>query len=291
MVVAIPPAAPILSDISPNPSTTGVISLNWTAVPSATSYKVYRALINITDVTGLTPIAMLTTNSTIDTVSENGQYWYAVVATNASGDSAISNRVSLVVLFPAGALYCINFVPFTLDVGQQVVNLMSTDNSTLLLQLFLNVTSPMQMKIGVTTSNPSLIDLPHGICFYNFTVSSDTYTNMSALFYYYPAPLAAGQENQLHVFNLEANSWADMGGTLYSSSHYIFLNLPHFSIYAVAVPTQGGNNNNQFPTLIVVIVIILVGVAILGVCAITKYKKNGPSSTTSDTQVQLDWSS
>ena len=92
-----PPPAPVLVSITPTPSINGIISLNWSAVTGAASYKVYRNSSAITDVTGLTPIATPSVNYTTDSLAASGTYWYAVVATNASGDSVVSNSQSVVV--------------------------------------------------------------------------------------------------------------------------------------------------------------------------------------------------
>ena len=79
------PGVPVLISITPNPSTTGQISLNWTVVVGVTSYKVYRVASNFTDVTGLAPIATPSINQYADSVTTSGTYWYAVVASKCIG--------------------------------------------------------------------------------------------------------------------------------------------------------------------------------------------------------------
>lgn len=85
-------AAPVLSLTTPSPSVTGNATLTWTAVDGATTYKVYRN-------------AMLITNTTATTFTDvgrpKGTYYYAVIAANASGESFISNRVHIEVQTPS----------------------------------------------------------------------------------------------------------------------------------------------------------------------------------------------
>jgi hypothetical protein len=85
------PSAPVLASIAPNPSATGNITLDWNDVMGASSYKVYRNNITITTVSVLTPLATPTESIYIDRGLTNGTYYYAVVATNPSGDSLPSN--------------------------------------------------------------------------------------------------------------------------------------------------------------------------------------------------------
>jgi nitrous oxidase accessory protein NosD len=92
-----PPQAPVLGSITPNPSSTGNITLDWNDISGAMSYYVYRETATITSITGLTPIANPTISSYQDTNLPNGTYYYAIVASNASGNSSLSNVESVIV--------------------------------------------------------------------------------------------------------------------------------------------------------------------------------------------------
>ncbi|HMF32258.1 MAG TPA: hypothetical protein VKK79_12625 [Candidatus Lokiarchaeia archaeon] len=85
-----PPAAPILSPITPNPSTTGSISLNWPQVPGALSYEVYEYSSNITTLNASVTILGTTAQGSF-TVNDlgNGTYYFAVTASNRGGNSSI----------------------------------------------------------------------------------------------------------------------------------------------------------------------------------------------------------
>lgn len=83
--------APVLEDITPDPSLTGNISLNWTDVFGATGYEVYRATTTITSIAGLTPIVTATTSQYLDNGLTNGTYYYVVVAKNTLVSSPMSN--------------------------------------------------------------------------------------------------------------------------------------------------------------------------------------------------------
>ncbi|NVM30419.1 MAG: lamin tail domain-containing protein, partial [Candidatus Helarchaeota archaeon] len=105
-VVVTIPAAPILDPILPNPSTNGTIDLNWNASIDATNYHVYRNVSTITSVIGLTPIASPSMNYHQDTLTNNGTYYYVIVAENTIGNSSISNceNVTVVVTIPAAPI-------------------------------------------------------------------------------------------------------------------------------------------------------------------------------------------
>lgn len=92
--------APVLESISPNPSTTGNITLNWNDVEYATTYYLYRSQSTITSVDGLTPIATLPTTTYEDLSLLNGTYYYAVVASMELAESYISNVESVEVAIP-----------------------------------------------------------------------------------------------------------------------------------------------------------------------------------------------
>jgi fibronectin type 3 domain-containing protein len=91
-----PPAAPTLQSITPNPSPSDSVLLNWTEVSGA-SYRVYRNTSTITSTAGLNPIQAHTQTGFFDTGLTNGTYYYVITAINNTGVSGISNCVSVVV--------------------------------------------------------------------------------------------------------------------------------------------------------------------------------------------------
>ncbi|WP_371804287.1 SBBP repeat-containing protein [Candidatus Lokiarchaeum ossiferum] len=91
------PAEPVLESL--NPSTTGNFILTWTPVSGATSYNIYRYSNPIFVLnSSVTKIAKTSLSSFNESISENGSYYYAVTATNASGESEISNCINVTVL-------------------------------------------------------------------------------------------------------------------------------------------------------------------------------------------------
>ena len=90
---------PHLRPITPNPSMTGVINLDWNDVANATRYYIYRNISLISSTTGLTPIANSTPSTYRDMVS-NGTYYYAIVAENATTNSSLSNCENVTVTIP-----------------------------------------------------------------------------------------------------------------------------------------------------------------------------------------------
>ena len=90
-----PPMSVILNPILPEIDTDGKIILNWSQEEIATIYYVYRNYSKITSVLGLNPIAAVSKNNYVDTVTLNGTYYYVIVAGNAYGNSSISNCESV----------------------------------------------------------------------------------------------------------------------------------------------------------------------------------------------------
>jgi len=90
---------PILSSITPNPSNTGEIYLNWTEIADADYYTVYRYKSPIIEVNNsiLNLITVENLNYT-DTISESQTVYYAVVSWNTVGTSELSNCVSVSVI-------------------------------------------------------------------------------------------------------------------------------------------------------------------------------------------------
>lgn len=92
-----PLPAPVLAIDTASPARQLAVALSWTAVPGATNYTVYRHDEPVTVLTvGEASVVNQTTGiSCIDVVPGDGTYHYAVVATNASGNSAPSNSPSI----------------------------------------------------------------------------------------------------------------------------------------------------------------------------------------------------
>jgi hypothetical protein len=88
------PNAPVLGQSQP--SVNGTVYLNWTAIPAVGGYDLYRSTSCITNVSGLTPVATNVQQTQFtDQLTMNGTYYYAVVAKNASGQSAPSNCLAV----------------------------------------------------------------------------------------------------------------------------------------------------------------------------------------------------
>ncbi len=99
--------APILYEINPNPSYTGIITIEWEKVEDSTNYYIYRETSPITSIDGLTPKfssfdqynqTWHETQYYTDNITENGTYYYVVVAYNGEIYSSISNCESVEVI-------------------------------------------------------------------------------------------------------------------------------------------------------------------------------------------------
>ena len=111
ILLGVPPTAPILYNILPNPDYDGIIELNWSVVVGASKYYVYRSTLKITSVDGLTPIVTVSDSNYIDTITTDGIYYYVVVAGNSIKNSSISNRDCVTVAIPIGTSDWVEQIP------------------------------------------------------------------------------------------------------------------------------------------------------------------------------------
>ncbi len=90
---------PLLHAITPNPSTDGVIHLNWTSAANAAYYKIYRSTSNLTisGLAGLNPIGTTRSTTYFDNLNTDGTYYYVIVAHNVGGNGPASNCESVIV--------------------------------------------------------------------------------------------------------------------------------------------------------------------------------------------------
>ena len=75
-----PSTEPVLATIVPNPSSSGIIDLNWSDIVGILHYNVYRSTSFIVDVDSLIPIATIQNSEYTDIVTLEGTYYYIVEA-------------------------------------------------------------------------------------------------------------------------------------------------------------------------------------------------------------------
>ena len=112
VIVTIPPSAPTLASILPNPDGDGIIQLNWSDSVYATSYYIFRANAPITSTTGLPPLARVSGSEYQDIIGINGIYYYAIVASHMGGNSSVSNCESVTVGIPPSTPTLDPIVPY-----------------------------------------------------------------------------------------------------------------------------------------------------------------------------------
>jgi hypothetical protein len=91
------PGISVLNQITPNPTSVKQNSLNWEPGRDAELFYVYRANSYFTSISGLNPIGVSSSFSYTDYDVTPGTYYYAIVAENRYGQSAISNVESVIV--------------------------------------------------------------------------------------------------------------------------------------------------------------------------------------------------
>ena len=179
------PLAPVLNAILPNPSSNGIIFLNWTAVTGAISYNVYRYTGLITNVNA-SVIHLLNINASVsyngttgynsaeDSGLINGTYYYVVTAINNTGKSQISNCQNVIVAIPI-----VMFLP-TVPILNVIIpnpNLngnISLSWNTVIGAIYYTI---YQSNNLITSINGSvgLIGTTHSISFNNFGLTNGTY--------------------------------------------------------------------------------------------------------------------
>jgi hypothetical protein len=85
------PESPQLYPIVPNLSSSGSINIDWSDVANCDDYHLYRDLSPISSLSGLTVLSSTNISFYTDEITENGNYYYAVVAENDYGESLLSN--------------------------------------------------------------------------------------------------------------------------------------------------------------------------------------------------------
>jgi len=110
-----PPESPQLYPIVPNLNSSGSINIDWSDVADCDNYHLYRELSPITSLSNLTVLTSTANSFYTDTISENGLYYYVVVAENAYGQSDLSNMGYVQVVLEARLL------PFVSNEGLVIV--------------------------------------------------------------------------------------------------------------------------------------------------------------------------
>lgn len=107
--------APVLNAIAGNSQ----VTLNWAAVPGATSYNVYQG--NAVGAESATPVKTLVTGTSvaITGLTNGSTYYFKITAVNAQGMSALSNEVSAK---PTAALADLVVTSVTLNPAAPVTN-------------------------------------------------------------------------------------------------------------------------------------------------------------------------
>lgn len=88
------PETPVLNEIA-TPDEDGEFTLSWSSNIYSNYYDLYRSDEDIEDVSEMSPIYSGAENSYQETDLTNGTYYYAVVAVNGSGESKLSNVISV----------------------------------------------------------------------------------------------------------------------------------------------------------------------------------------------------
>jgi len=140
----------------------------------------------------------------------------------------------------------------------------------------------------VSTTNPSSTSLSGGLSYFKIDVQSGQYSQIVAKFHYDSSTLKLGQEDQLDALYLGPNGWEAQHGQVYKDSHYVLVNLAHFSTYAVAIVPANTTTNNGIPTEYILIT-VFAGVALIGVLLAVKLRKPKGSSAKAGGNIDLDW--
>ncbi|UYP44744.1 hypothetical protein NEF87_001029 [Candidatus Lokiarchaeum ossiferum] len=169
LVTLLPPNAPSLSSISPNPNHDGIVNLNWNDVAEISKYYIYRSTSTIESLIGLNPIAITTSSYYDDYYLSDGTYYYVIVAANGNGNSIPSNcELVSIVNEPPEAPIIFGFSHSPDRDGDVTVDWYSINNADkyLVFRSFSNITSIEGMSPVSTTSSS---------IFHDYSLSDGTY--------------------------------------------------------------------------------------------------------------------
>ena len=88
---------PNLIILSPNPTPTGNVVLDWDDIEGATTYYIYRDVFFISSIDSLFPITATSISNYTENFYENEIYYYVIVASNGVVDSPISNCIEVTI--------------------------------------------------------------------------------------------------------------------------------------------------------------------------------------------------
>ncbi len=146
---------------------------------------------------------------------------------------------------------------FTLDPGMHQVSIL--EGMKILMEFSINVISTIEMKVTVTTGNPTSVDLLHGLRFFKIDVLGGTYAeSVLVKFHYGETGMTDAQENALSAYYLGPTTWQNIGGLVYKSENCVLVTLNHFSTYAVAWTDTGLNLPEMMVWIIALAAAILI---------------------------------
>ena len=173
---------PSLYPISPNNNSDGLIELNWSDTPWASEYLVYRDNSSIFTINGIHPVAIVNQSTYNDTVLVNGNYYYVIVARNATHVSKISNCERVFVIIPLNAPKLDPIFPNFLNTNEVVLNWSEVFGARIY-YIFRDtnlITNPTNSSLIGTTLGTNFTDknIINGIYYYAIA-ASDYYANSS----------------------------------------------------------------------------------------------------------------
>lgn len=146
-------------------TSTSPITLSWTAVSGATSYKVYRG----TATGGTSSKTLLASGITVTTYSDTSAtagttYYYQVTAVNSDGTSAASNEVNAT---PSGS----SFAVVGTVANSQITLTWSTVSSAVSYNVYRGtlsaaITNKTKIITGVTTTTYTDTNVTSGVTYY-----------------------------------------------------------------------------------------------------------------------------
>jgi fibronectin type 3 domain-containing protein len=244
VVVSIPssvPAAPILNVISPNPSTTGNISLSWTSVTSATLYRIYRSTSNITVIDGSTSMQGSSTGTGWNVNGlTNGTYYFAITALNGSGSSAPSNcqSVNVTINIPPSPTFT-NGTWILVQMGITNLNLTGANQKTYL-TCAISTTDSIYIRMTYYTTCPTSPVLANGIGYWSIEINN-TYSatiQIGLMFYYSDFGLSTVQEAGMTLYSLQANNWSKPTQSLSTDQNTIVATYNSVQYYGIRVDSS-----------------------------------------------------
>jgi hypothetical protein len=278
-----PSFAPIAPTIVPhqNPELEGNFEIDWNDIQDVSIYRLYRSTSYIDSIDELNLIYEGSESYYMESLDVRGVYYYAVVASNSSGDSPLSIVESVEYRFPyPSEVVVTNNVWLTIQAGimieVELIDIYSIAHMCILISTAKNT----EIRLNYYTKDNSLpTKLEDGreywkIEFYDLEDWSDA--SITAKFYYNTAGLTLKEQENLVLYEYNTNSWVKSENQVLSVNNVQIVQEGVVSgLFSIKIDDneEPANNNTPFNIPGYSIYLLLFGIGFTLFAKVYLYKK------------------